>query len=625
MHSIGLVLAKRLGQEFVGWLGLVFGFLALYIFHFDAPVTAAFPHLVFVGLLIVALSVIRYSLFKWAPFLVAQWIAAGITTTLFLALSGYYAITLIGLESWGRVISWGLIVTYVLQFPALLDTLGLPLWLAGIALILIVLGNIFAIAILQKRYDWIPLITGLGSHRGIAIIYIVTCTILGIELWSFFRFPPIETGEPISLTLHPGSGKKRLQSHTLDLARQLELQEESIRRNYQTTLNAHKRNVIVIVVDALRSDHLPLFGYRRVTTANLERLDKAGMLLGNSGMYSACSESSCGLMALASSRYVHQFTHKPITLQEILHRHGYRTHMILSGDHTNFYGLRESYGPLDSFFDGSMAQGYYMNDDQLILDQLSRFPEWNGNPVFMQFHIMSTHGIGKRYPNYSPFQPSRSYYVDMGKHMLSNDWVPDERYTNFYDNGVVHTDAIIEQIFSLLKHKGYLEDSVAVITADHGEMLGEHGRFSHARSLYEPVLRIPFVMIRFGYSSMDKIPKDLPVSQVDIAPTILAELGIAAPESWSGLALQDIAAGRKNRQFIYFQQGAEYGLLDIRPSYGGWKFWVDARTGSEHVFDLNTDSAELIDRRPDVTLSLWSEWMKNLIDLQVVAHANAEK
>lgn len=379
--------------------------------------------------------------------------------------------------------------------------------------------------------------------------------------------------------------------------------------------------MILLVVDALRADHLSIFGYPRPTTPNLDRLDKAGRLLANSGMHSVCAESSCGLMALSASRYVHQFINGPITLQEVLQRHGYRTHMILAGDHTNFYGLREIYGPLDSFYDGSMAAGRYMNDDGLIIDKLSRFPAWNGDPTFIQFHIMSAHGLGKRHLEHSPFQPARSYYADMGQRLRTSEWSPSEAYTNFYDNGVVGADETIQKILLLLEQKGYLKNSVVVITADHGEMLGEHGKFSHTRGVYEPVLHIPFVMIRAGYSSPDTIPKNVITSQVDIAPTLLAELNIPAPSTWEGIALQDLAAGRKNRKSVFFQQGPEYGLIGTQDSDRRWKYWQDARNGSEHAHNLNSDPAEVDNAQSAVSSRLRAEWSGALMEPQIVAHA----
>jgi Sulfatase. len=96
-----------------------------------------------------------------------------------------------------------------------------------------------------------------------------------------------------------------------------------------------------------------LFGYQRDTTPNIARIAASATLRKAGIVHSSCADSSCGLLSLASSRFVHQFPARPFTLQEVLKRTGYRVHMILGGDHTNFYGLRKIYGAVDSYYDGA--------------------------------------------------------------------------------------------------------------------------------------------------------------------------------------------------------------------------------------------------------------------------------
>ena len=569
-------------------------------------------------MLVVALFGLRFVCHQLFPQRVALVLSTVSSATLAALLGSYYLITLIGLKSWGRVVSWGLIRSYVFQIPELLDALEISFWLtfffAALAFAVI---NVL-IGVLLQKYDWIPRVGARSNSRLAWTIFLIALIGTGIEAWHFLEFPQAIAGEPFSLTLNPNLGSKVLQNHYLHHEKALETREDLVRANLSPASNAKKRNVIIVVVDALRADRMTFAGNNRPVVPYLSKLEKSGILHYNSWMHSVCAESSCGLMALASSRYLHQTIQKPITLQEVLRRYGYRTHMMLSGDHTNFYGLREAYGPLDSYFDGSMAgKGFYMNDDRAVLEHLSHFPASDDTPTFIQFHLMSTHGLSKRYPEYSPFQPSRSYYADFGAPMSTT---PDERYTNSYDNGVVATDAMIQKIIEMLRAKHYLENSVLIVTADHGEMLGEHGKFGHARGLDEAVLRIPFLMARFGYSSDESIPKRIVASQIDIAPTILSELNIPLPDTWSGLPLQDLAAGRKTRDFVFFQQGTEYGLLDTRLANAWWKFRVDAKDNSEFAFELLGDAAETSNQQANLAPSQRAAWIKNLIDLQSFAH-----
>src|SRR4029079_12988499 len=117
---------------------------------------------------------------------------------------------------------------------------------------------------------------------------------------------------------------------------------------------------------------MQVYGYERPTTPFLSQMVANGSAVRVRRTQSVCSESACGLLGIGSSRYVHQFLDKPLTLPEVLRLQGYEAHMVLSGDHTNFYGLRTMYGEVDSYFDGTMSPTGYANEDALVLDALKR-------------------------------------------------------------------------------------------------------------------------------------------------------------------------------------------------------------------------------------------------------------
>src|SRR6185436_17391882 len=111
----------------------------------------------------------------------------------------------------------------------------------------------------------------------------------------------------------------------------------------------------------------------------------------------------------------HQFSQHPFTLHQALQRHGYRTYMILGGDHIAFYGMRAIYGRVDDYFDGSMVQNRYINDDRVIVEKTATLPEWDGRPVLMQFHLVSTHTIGLRDERFVRWQPTVNYALNRAR------------------------------------------------------------------------------------------------------------------------------------------------------------------------------------------------------------------
>jgi arylsulfatase A-like enzyme len=139
-------------------------------------------------------------------------------------------------------------------------------------------------------------------------------------------------------------------------------------------------------------------------------------------------------------------------------------------------------------------------------------------------------------------------------------------------------------------------------------MLGEHDYFGHAANVYRPSLDIPLLMLRYGYEGVTMEPRSF-ASQVDIAPTVLQELGLPVPPSWSGVGLQN----QKERRFLHFQQGQLIGLLDMGDAKRVWKFWVDVSTEAVYAFDATLDPDEEHNLISEVPSRLRSEWMLELL------------
>lgn len=592
--------------ELAMWFGVSGAFLWHYRSAYVETANPVLPHLAIVGTVWLALAIIRLGLYYLLPRKIAYFMGSVLLACGLAGLSLYYGVVLAGLENWGRVISLALITSYAPQSIELATTLGMsPLWL--------LLGSLLTLAILNTlvmwihRTDWVLRVRRASPILGLALV-IFGASIVSVRFYAFAAHPPTSTGEPISLTLFPEQAVRRMQ----DTARQsldfLERAEREARKTYTVNGTATRRNIILIVSDALRPDHMGVNGYARETTPFLSSLARQGRIRTTARMVAACAESSCGLLALATGRYVHQFTGSPMTLHEVLRLHGYGVWMILGGDHTNFYGLRDAYGVVDHYFDGSYVERKYANDDQLVVDHVASLPKWDGEPLMMQIHLMSSHGLGTRRPEASIYQPAVSYYGLGEGRGIVRARRPDVRATNYYDNGVRTFDAVLEEIVGSLRSKGYLENATLVVTADHGELLGEHGQFSHSRTVYEEVLRVPFLMIDFGYEGESF--GDIPVaSQADIAPTVLHELDIPIPSTWSGRPLQHEPKDR----YVYFQQGMQVGLFDASERGVLWKYFVDVASKEEFVFDLTTDPRESTNRANDIERGLLARWRREAL------------
>ena len=512
----------------------------------------------------------------------ARAVSALLASAAVVTLALYYALVLLGLESWGRVISWDLIRSYAAHAPGLADALGLSLYAIAAVMVAAYLAGWALAWVLSGRFDWTQPLARSLSPAVLGAAIGGGAIAAGAEMYNFFAFPPLHAREPVSLTVFPLRGATVLQNVAIDpmRAEKLDSLHDAARAGYQPAADAVRRNVVLIVVDALRADHMSVYGYARQTTPYLDRLAAAGRVRKPAQTRSACSASVCGLLSLLTSKFVHEFSARPVSMHEVLKLHGYRVHMILSGDHSNFYGLKSLYGRADDYHDGSMRPDLYMNDDRVVLERAAGLAPWDGVPVVMQFHLMSAHALGRREPARSRFTPAATYVVPGNRRSPLAE--------NYYDNGVLQADAVIGELLETLRRKGYLENTLVVVTADHGESLGEGGRYTHAHGVHEEALRIPLLLIAYGYRPERRWSDSAIASQVDVAPTILAELGMRRPRTWSGIALQEPGS----RRYTYFQEGYAAGLIDHADPQRLWKYWMDSKRRREYAFDLTADPFE---------------------------------
>jgi glucan phosphoethanolaminetransferase (alkaline phosphatase superfamily) len=585
-------LLRGLALDLLAWCCMPAAFLFVCVSRHLLPAEAVIPHLRLVMLPLLGLALLRLMLSAAGLGVGAVRLAAALAAAVLLTvMASYYVLVVIGLQSWGRVVSWDLITSYGAQAPMLADALEIPL-LVVVAVIALVYAALFGAAWAYLRhFDWVPALRRAVAPWLSTLMVCAAGAVGAIELYSFLLGPPTAESEPVSLTFNPTETAEDFQGHAIEQlkAASLDAAEDLARGGYRPAPSAERKNVILIVVDALRSDHMGIYGYARDTTPNLARLEKAGILRKAAAVRASCSSSLCGLLSIAASKYVHQLSKRPITLQEVLKRHGYRSHMILSGNHRHFYGLKAAYGEVDVYYDAFEAGGFrfdrYMNDDRAMLEYTAGYPSWDGNPVVIQFHLMAAHPLHTRDGQAIKYAPAANYVVHRDHDAGGR---PGQRAINFYDNGVLQADATIREILETLGRKGYLKNALVAITADHGEALGEHGVYQHANSVREEVLRIPFVLLSYGHRPGRPLQGASLASQVDIAPTILAELGMPPPATWKGAALQDPVS----RDFLPFQERWEMGLYDLRDPRTVWKYWINIKTGAEYAFDLTADPAE---------------------------------
>ena len=363
-------------------------------------------------------------------------------------------------------------------------------------------------------------------------------------------------------------------------------QEQRCRASYPRGQKFEKKNVIIIIVDALRSDHTQMYGYNRPTTPFLESLFETGRLRKVEFATSTCAETGCGIFSTLFSKTLRRQIVEDFKLYDLLHDQGYKTYFLLSGNHSA-QGIKEMYGPgMTLYFDGKNSTRYSGNDDRLIFEGFEKVPDYTDTPGFFYIHLMSAHLSGIRQEAYRVYQPSD----------IKSDWLTLVRgefdqtsAINNYDNGVTQADATIKEIFGVLGKKGYLQNSLVVILADHGEALGERGKSNYGHGiLYQESIRIPLLIYD---ESPAKYANLKFATQIDVAPTIVDRLGLPIPACWQGASLLNPNIKAVTTHQTYLKGHPCYAVL-YRTDATIYKYMYWSLDKREELYDLTSDPVE---------------------------------
>ena len=438
----------------------------------------------------------------------------------------YYAVLIIGRETWNQVVSRDLVLVYLRQAPDLVEALPIPQWLPYAAAAALFLGLLAAFAAVSRRIA--GEVQALG--RKMAVVSVLPA-VLAAGLWG-------DTRDPLLTTLFVKQDAPGSHDMPFNLDERILARDRAVAASYPPRAGTSRKTLVLITVDGLRADQMGVYGHARDNTPFLSGLHKEGRLTRFDNVFAACTASLCGLLAIHNARFWHELGTVNFGLADALKRLGYHNQFLLSGDHANYYGLRRYYGHnIDDYRDASMAEGY-VNDDSHVVGWLQRIAPANGVPRFVHVHLMSVHILGKRLPEYRRwYDPANPAYADK------------------YHDGILQADALIAKVFAALRERGLLDDAVVAVTSDHGEALGgEERQFGHGGPPIDAVVRVPLLIFdseRFAY---DKRPL---ASVTDVAPTLLDRIGAPIPEHWTGVSL----ARAGTRKYTLVQAQDRYAVI----------------------------------------------------------------
>jgi arylsulfatase A-like enzyme len=332
-------------------------------------------------------------------------------------------------------------------------------------------------------------------------------------------------------------------------------------------------NVLWIVMDTVRADHLSCYGYKHVTSPAIDNIAQEGLIFEKAlaaapwtlpshasmftGMYPRTHQTTNSHQYLSSS-----FT----TIAELLRSHGYMT----AGFSNNPWVSKSSNlnQGFDLFFEGFASAGDNKQWQRLLLvrlitrtfgvqrndagsqlqnwcsarqtnEQISRWlnTTWDQKtPFFMFINYMEAHLPYRAPEQYvQPFLPENISYETASKvnqnfikyyaGLATMDKTDFAMLTALYDGEIHYLDYYMSNLFNELRSLGILDKTIVIITSDHGENLGDNNKMAHAFSVDDRLLHVPLI-IRYPkrVSPGERVSRVVQINQ--IFPTILDIIGI---------------------------------------------------------------------------------------------------
>ncbi len=324
-----------------------------------------------------------------------------------------------------------------------------------------------------------------------------------------------------------------------------------------------KLNFVLISIDTTRADSIGIYGNQQVRTPNIDALGRSGIVFKNAIAHVPLTLPShasllTGLLpAKHGIRDNHGYRLNPTvaTLPSLLQSKGYKTAGFVSSivlDHR--FGLSNGFEFYDDFIQYGAQDSNNPQNERLADTTASEAINWlssnQQSSFFLFIHFYDPHA------RYNPPEPYRS------------------NYSNQYLGEIAYVD---EQIGKIIKSLDAVRNrTIILITADHGEGLGDHDELGHGLFLYDSTIQIPFVMAGPSITSGKEILQQ--VQLIDVAPTLLELAGSEKPQGLDGRSLVPMLSGKS--------LGEVPAILETHYPLGiGWSPLHSARTTEWKVID----------------------------------------
>jgi arylsulfatase A-like enzyme len=373
-------------------------------------------------------------------------------------------------------------------------------------------------------------------------------------------------------------------------------------------------DVILITIDALRADHLGIYGYDRPTSPHLDAFAHEAVVVRSHISQAPFTKASMasiftGLFPSSHKAYTISRSYNETmrgsvsgdlpqtdvldpalwTMASAFESAGYET----IGLNTNPFLLKE-FGFAKGFQDYEfLTSGTDLaTADAVVARALDRIDHRSpGRPVFMWMHVMEPHSpytppaaLRTLFP---PRTPPRTVPADVIPLWIQQNGSVDANvYESLYDAEIRSADDALGELFDGLRKRGLWDRLVLVVTADHGEEFFDHGGFEHNRTLYDEMVHVPLIVKAPGLAAATR---DVETQSVDLAPTLARAAGATPPTGLAGADIwPELRGGSVTEPWAFAERPGEVYMLRTRE----WKLISNLQAHHE-LYHLTADPHEL--------------------------------
>ena len=383
-------------------------------------------------------------------------------------------------------------------------------------------------------------------------------------------------------------------------------------------------NIIIYVIDALRPDHLNIYGYPRPTSPFISLYGKQAYVFINAFSISAWSRPSIGTLLTSLYPAFHGASNRSsilnesaLTLPEVLKKFGYKTAAFIANGNIfdpilNFDQGFHFFQPINSSLQTSPSAH---NVITTVNSWLRKFADQN-SPFFLYIHTVDSHEPYRYFPHHfqelqknTKFPPRKKEIIISRPHM--------EEFFNRYDASIRYSDFYFSRFIESLEKFNLIDKSIIILTADHGEEFLDHGSHQHGGRLFIEQISVPLLIWLPKKTKKPGYIKEM-VSHLDISPTILDLIGLKPPPSWQGTSFAELMIKENpsyRKKEIYFMEELDENKLYAVISENYHYILRIKPELEEFLFNLETDPFELTDisKEDNFILSVLKNKLLNFI------------